>query len=167
MRLVRSMKCLFVLCAALVAGAAPLTAATECLNDEDLGVIVRSVFTRSVGRVMRACAMQYPVLDERARDAATGFLTSYSEDMRANRLGANSIMMRIHGEGWEAAFDKMLLEATASDEMRAREASQTECENEIAKIEAMVGTGDYNAVMAGGLPRQMFDEERARVAVCK
>lgn len=155
-----------VLGAGLIAGAVPGIAATECLSDEDLGVIVRSVFTRSIGRVMRTCATQYPALDERARDAATGFLTSYSEDMRANRLAANSVMMRVHGEAWRETFEKTLVETTASDEMRARQASQEDCEREIARIETMVAAEDYRAVMAEGLPRGMFDAERARIPVC-
>ena len=95
------------LLAGLVLASGPLNAALDCLSDDDLRVVVRSVYTRSIGRVMRACATQYPQLDERARDVTTGFLTAYSEQMRANRLAANSIVMRVYGEDWEAKFEKI------------------------------------------------------------
>jgi len=152
---------------ALTAGAGPLNAAVECLGDTELRVVVRSIYTRSIGRVMRACATHYPDLDQRARDATTGFLTTYAEQMRANRLAANSIMMRVHGEDWEAKFEKMLLETTAGDEARARSASREECDDEIARLEEMVDEGDYVKVLNQGMPRRLYDAERLSIPRCE
>jgi coenzyme F420-reducing hydrogenase beta subunit len=151
----------------LVAASGPLSAAIDCLGDDELRVVVRSVYTRSIGRVMRACAAHYPDLDERARDATTGFLTTYAEQMRANRLAANSIMMRVHGEDWKAQFDKMLLEATAADEARARAASREECDDEIERLAEMVGEANYLKVMDDGVPRRLYDAERLSVPRCE
>jgi coenzyme F420-reducing hydrogenase beta subunit len=151
----------------LTGGAPPLDAAVECLGDVELRVVVRSVYTRSIGRVMRACATHYPDLDQRARDAATGFLTTYAEEMRANRLSANSIMMRVHGEDWEAKFETMLLETTAADEARARDASREECDDEIGRLEEMVDEGDYLKIMGEGMPRRLYDAERLSIPSCE
>ena len=92
---------------------------------------------------------------------------SYAEDMRANRLAANSIMTRAHGEGWEALFNKMLLDATAEDEMWARSASLEDCASEIGRIEDMTAADNYAKVMSEGLPHRVFDAERAAIPVCK
>lgn len=146
---------------------APAGAAVDCLSDDELRVVVRSVFTRSIGRVMRACATQYPALDVRAREATSGFLTTYSEQMRANRLAANAIMLRVYGEGWEPKFETMLLESTAPDEARARSASREDCEDEIERLEEMVGAGNYAKVMAQGIPLRLFDTERVSIPRCQ
>lgn len=155
------------LTAAFVSAAAPAHAAIDCLSDDELRIVVRSVYTRAIGRVMRVCADQHGSLDERARDAATGFLGAYAEDMRANRLAANSIMARAHGEGWEALFNKMLLDATAEDEMWARSASLDDCTSEIGRVEDMTAADNYAKVMSEGMPRRVFDAERAVIPVCK
>ena len=162
----RATKLISILMIGLVGAPGPLSAAVECLGDTELRVVVRSVYTRSIGRVMRACATQYSDLDQRARDATTGFLTTYAEQMRANRLAANSIMMRVLGEDWEAKFDKMLLESTAADEARARSASREECDDEIGRLEGMVGEGDYIKVMGEGMPRRLYDAERLSIPRC-
>ena len=155
------------LIAALVSAVTPAHAALDCLSDNELRVVVRSVYTRAIGRVMRVCADQHRNLDERARDAATNFLASYAEDMRANRLAANSIMARAHGEGWEALFDKMLVDSTAADEMWARSASLEDCTSEIVRVEDMTAADDYVKVMSSGMPRSLFDAERDAIPVCK
>jgi len=167
MRLCVRTKFVSIVMVGLLAAPGPLGAAVECLGDTELRVVVRSVYTRSIGRVMRACATQYPDLDTRAREATTGFLTTYAEQMRANRLAANSIMMRVHGEDWEAKFDKMLLETTASDEARARGASREECDDEIERLEDMVDEGNYIKVMNEGMPRRLFDAERLSIPRCE
>jgi len=150
---------------ALIAG--PARAMEDCLGDDDLRIVVRSVYTRSIGRVMRACAMQHPSLDEHARDAATGFLTTYAEQMRANRLAANSIMMRVYGEGWEAKFEKMLLDTTAADEAWARAASKEDCEAGINRLDAMIDANDYAKVMAGGAPQRVYEAGRSLIPRCE
>jgi coenzyme F420-reducing hydrogenase beta subunit len=160
-------KFLCVLLASVTALAGPAGAAVECLGDGELRVVVRSVYTRSIGRVMRACATQYPELEVRARDAATGFLTTYSEQMRANRLAANSIVMRVYGEDWEAKFENMLLESTAMDEARARSATREECADEIERLEEMVDESDYAKIMTQGMPRRLYDAERFAIPRCE
>ena len=155
------------LIAAFVLAVAPAHAAIDCLSDDELRIVVRSVYTRAIGRVMRVCADQHGSLDERARDAATGFLSTYAEDMRTNRLAANSIMTRAHGDGWEALFNKMLLDATAEDEMWARSASLDDCTSEIGRVEDMTAAENYMKIMSQGMPRRVFDAERAAIPVCK
>lgn len=167
MRICVATKFVSIVLIGLTAGTAPLEAAVECLNDIELRIVVRSVYTRSIGRVMRACATQYPDLDQNARDVTTGFLTTYAEQMRANRLAANSIMMRVHGEDWEAKFENMLVQTTASDEARARGASHEECDDEIERLAEMVDDGDYIKVMSEGMPRRLYDAERLSVPRCE
>jgi len=167
MRIRVATKFLSILLIGLTGGAGSLGAAVECLGDNDLRIVVRSVYTRSIGRVMRACAMQYPDLDARARDATTGFLTTYAENMRANRLAANSIMMRVYGADWEAQFDKMLVQTTASDEARARGASRDECDAEIERLQDMVDEGNYVKIMNEGMPRRLYDGERLSIPRCE
>ena len=167
MRIRGMTKFVCVLMIGLAAGATPVGAAVECLSDIELRVVVRSVYTRSIGRVMRACATQYPDLDQNARDVTTGFLTTYAEQMRANRLAANTIMMRVHGEDWEAKFENMLVQTTAADESRARGASHEECADEIERLEEMVDDGDYIKVMGEGMPRRLYDAERLSIPRCE
>ncbi len=167
MRIRGMTKFVCVLMIGLAAGATPVGAAVECLSDIELRVVVRSVYTRSIGRVMRACATQYPDLDQNARDVTTGFLTTYAEQMRANRLAANTIMMRVHGEDWEAKFENMLVQTTAADESRARSASREECADEIERLEEMVDDGDYIKVMGEGMPRRLYDAERLSIPRCE
>jgi alkanesulfonate monooxygenase SsuD/methylene tetrahydromethanopterin reductase-like flavin-dependent oxidoreductase (luciferase family) len=167
MRSPRTTKILCMLLAGLTMGAGPLNAAVDCLTDNELRIVVRSVYTRSIGRVMRACATQYPQLDERARDVTTGFLTTYSEQMRANRLAANSIVLRVYGDDWEAKFEKMLTESTAMDEAHARSASREECEEEIDRLEDMADANDYVRIMGEGMPRRLYDAERLSIPRCQ
>ena len=152
--------------AAFASAAAPAHAAVDCLNDDELATVVRSVVTRSIGRVMRGCATRHAVLEQRALDATTGLLAAYAEDMRANRLAANRIVSRIHGDGWEVAFDTMLTDATAADEMWTRTATEQECADEIARVESMAAAADYAVVMAEGLPRRALDAQAAAIPLC-
>ena len=87
--------------------------------------------------------------------------------MRANRLAANTIMMRVHGEDWEAKFENMLVQTTAADESRARGASHEECDDEIERLEDMVDDGDYIKIMGQGMPRRLYDAERLSIPRCE
>lgn len=152
--------------AAMTGAAVPAHAAVECLTDAEIRTLVRSVYTRAIGRVMRLCAENYPNLNQRAIQATSDFLTTYAEDMRRNRVAANQLMARIY-ENWEYALEKLLAEGIAGDEAWARFASERDCLGEVEKIEDMVAMRDYERVMTNERTTRQFETERGNVPRCE
>jgi len=145
---------------------APAQAAVECLSDAEIVTLVRSVYTRAIGRVMRICADNYRNLDQRAINATTEFLSTYADPMRRNREAANQIMARIY-ENWEYAFAQFLTQGTSGDEAWAYAASESQCLDEIDKVEDMAALGDYERAMTNERTQRQFDSERPSIPRCE
>ena len=152
--------------AALLSGATPARAEVTCLTDAEIRTLVRSVYTRAIGRVMRICADPHRALDERAVRVATDVLTAYGEQMRLNRIAANELMAVIY-QNWEEAVAQFLAQSTAGDEAWARTASEDECAAEIERVEQMSTLDDYEAAMTTPRTLRQFETERANVARCE
>jgi len=144
----------------------PAQAAVDCLTDAEIVTLVRSVYTRAIGRVMRICADNYRNLDQRAVTATSDFLMTYAEPMRRNRTAANAIMARIY-ENWEYAFAQFLAQGTSGDEAWANGASESECLDEIDKVEDMAALGDYERAMTNERIQRQFDSERPSIPRCE
>jgi hypothetical protein len=151
---------------AMMGATVPAGAAVDCLTDDEIRIVVRSVYTRAIGRVMRICADTHRELDQRAVDATTNFLTTYAEPMRRNRAAANQLMARIY-QNWEEAFAQLQAQAIAGDEAWARAATASDCLDEIDKLEDMAALGDYDKVMATPRTERQFEIERAAVPRCE
>jgi hypothetical protein len=160
----RRMISIFLVCMTIVA--APAQAAVECLTDAEIMILVRSVYTRAIGRVMRICADSYPRLDQRAITATTDFLTIYAEPMRRNRLAANELMARIY-ENWEYAFAQFLAQGTSGDEAWAQGASESECLDEIDRLTDLAALDNYDVAMTNDRTRRQFESERPVIAKCE
>ena len=141
---------------ALAALALPGRVAASCLSDADLGAVTRSVFTKSLGPVMRVCAKNYPEIEERALDATRELFITYRKDMRHNRLKTNEIFRRVFEADWQSNLAALLDEATGPIVSRAGKFSAEQCTSEIQRLEVMVNRLDYNAIMATGAARKMF-----------
>ena len=154
------------LVAVLLVPATAARAEVSCLKDDEIRILVRSVYTRALGRVLRICADNHRTLDDRAIRAATDLLTIYGEQMRLNRTASNELMARIY-ENWEEALAQLVARATAGDEAWARAAGEPECADEIARVEQMVALDDYERVMTTPRTERQFETERALVARCE
>jgi hypothetical protein len=155
-----------VLLVALLTEAPAARAEVSCLTDDEIRILVRTVYTRVIGRVLRICADHHRALDDRAIRAATDLLTTYGEQMRLNRTAANELMARIY-ENWEEALAQLVARATAGDEAWARAAGEQECVDEIVRVEEMVALDDYERVMTTPRTERQFETERALVAKCE
>lgn len=151
---------------ALVLTAAPVRAADNCLSDDELRTLVRSVYTRSIGKVLHICADAYPKLDGLALRAANDFFNAYDEDMRENRIQANAIMMRFAGDEWQEELDGFLIQATQGDELWAHLASDADCQQEIVRIGRAASDTDYAAAMNAPRAVEQYNAERPRVPAC-
>ena len=151
---------------ALIVQATAARAEVSCLKDDEIRILVRTVYTRAIGRVLRICADSHRTLDDRAIRAATDLLTTYGEQMRLNRTASNELMARIY-ENWEEALAQLLARATAGDEAWARAASEQECSDEIERVEEMVALDDYERGMTTPRTERQFETERALVAKCE
>ena len=138
----------------------------SCLSDADLGAVTRSVFTKSLGPVMRICATNHPVLEERAIDATREFFLAYRNDMRRNRLEINDIFRRVFKDGWQSNLAALLEEATGPILRRAGVYSADQCRAEILRLEDMVEQLDYNAIMSTSGACKMFEFERRHIPDC-
>jgi hypothetical protein len=152
--------------AAMVTATSPARAAVDCLTDAEILTIVRSVYTRAIGRVMRICADTYPNLDTRAINATTNFLSAYADPMRKNRSAANELMSRIY-ENWEYAFGQLLADGTVGDEAWAQGASESDCLGEVERIEDLANLGNYERAMTNDRTERQFATERALVPECR
>jgi len=145
----------------------PARAGENCLTDEELHTLVRSVYTRSIGRVLHICGDSYSRLDGLALNAANDFFTAYAEEMRDNRTAANAIMMRFAGSEYQEELDGMLDQATAGDEMWAHLASDADCHAEIIRIGRSAQDHNYAAAMETPRASEQYKDERARVPACE
>ncbi len=144
----------------------PGPGAASCLNDADLGAVTRSVFTKSLGPVMRICSTNYPKIEERAIDATREFYLVYRSDMRYNRLKTNEIFRRVFKDDWQENLAALLAEATGPILRRAGVYSAEQCDADIQRLEAMVERLDYSAIMATGAARKIFEFERRHIPDC-
>lgn len=146
--------------------ALPRSGLASCLSDADLGAVTRSVFTKSLGPVMRICSTNYPEIEERAIDATRDFYLAYRSDMRHNRLRTNDIFRRVFRDDWQGNLAALLDEATGPILRRAGVYSAEQCGAEIQRLEAMVERRDYSVIMSTGAARKMFEIERPHIPVC-
>ena len=145
----------------------PRMPAANCLSDSELGAVTRSVYTKSLGPVMRTCSRHYPELEERALDAAADFFVTYRGDMRRNRAQTNEIFRRVFQEEWRSNLEALLNEATNPILGRAGLLTEEQCRAEIGRVEGMVDQFDYEAVMSTGAARKMFELERQHIPACE
>ncbi len=162
MRLIASL-----LIVALIFASAPVRAADNCLSDEELRTLVRSVYTRSIGKVLHICGDAYPKLDGLALRAANDFFNAYAQDMQENRLQANAIMMRFAGNEWQEELDGFLTQATQGDEMWAHLASDSDCQHEIVRVGRAATDRNYTAAMNAPRAVEQYNAERPRVPACE
>ncbi|MAF48802.1 MAG: hypothetical protein CMM10_11085 [Rhodospirillaceae bacterium] len=138
----------------------------DCLTDDELGAVTRSVFTKSLGPTMRICAKNHPDLEPRVLDATRDFFVTYAKEMRRNRLKTNEIFKRVFAAEWEDNLQALLAEATAPGERRARKFNADQCLVEIKRLEVMVNRLDYSTIMTEGPARKLFEFERKHIPVC-
>jgi len=146
--------------------ALPGPAAANCLSDAELSAVTRSVFTKSLGPMMRICSQNHPEVEERAIDATREFFLSYRSDMRHNRLKTNDIFRRVFKDDWQGNLAALLDEATGPILRRAGVYSVEQCGAEIQRLEGMVERLDYSAIMSTGAARKMFEFERRHIPDC-
>jgi len=147
--------------------ALPGMTAANCLSDSELGAVTRSVYTKSLGMVLRTCSRNYPELRERALDAAGDFFVTYRGNMRRNRLQTNEILRRVFQEDWQSNLEALLKEATDPILGRAKLLTEEQCSTEIRRVEEMVEQFDYEAIMSTGAARKMFELERRHIPACE
>ncbi|MBT3553729.1 MAG: hypothetical protein HOF70_14055 [Rhodospirillaceae bacterium] len=144
----------------------PGSGSAGCLSDADLSSVTRSVFTKSLGPVMRICSTNHPEVEERAIDATREFFLAYRSDMRHNRLKTTDIFRRVFKDDWQENLAALLDEATGPILRRAGVYSAGQCGTEIQRIEDMVERRDYSAIMSTGAARKMFEFEREHIPDC-
>jgi hypothetical protein len=134
----------------------PGSGMANCLSDADLSAVTRSVFTKSLGPVMRICSTNHPKVEARAIDATRQFYLAYRSD----------IFRRVFKDDWQKNLAALLAEATGPILRRAGIYSADECTAEIQRLEGMVERLDYKAIMSTDQAREMYEFERQNIPDC-